>query len=315
MSRARRGARRRGGGAPGPERRGVRDGRHRDRPYDVPAPRAGHRPVRTTGRPSRRTGPSCTGGRGRDQISAEPSSDSVELVGVQRGRRAVRAGAAGLTVGQHQGDGVRPVAGTQLAQDGLDVGLDGVLADEQVAADLPVRLALEELVEHVGLAPGQGHLRREGLGHRHVRGLHPADLRVDDGPAGASRQDRPAEQRRRSVDHEVATDTGGDRLVHHGRVLGGGQRDDRDAGEATPQVAAGVERRGAARAELDDDGVGAGRLDQREGAAQFAGRTHRLHPGRLVDHADQTATQDGRVSEEEHAGDPAGGARHGCRHN
>ena len=69
------------------------------------------------------------------------------------------------------------------------------------------------------------------------------------------------------------------------------------------------------RAQLDHDGVGAGRLDQREGPAQLAGRTHRLHAGRLVDHADQTAAQDGRVSEEEHAGDPAGGARHRCRHN
>ena len=230
-------------------------------------------------------------------------------------RQAVPAGAAGLTVGQHQGDGVGPVAGTQLAQDGLDVGLDGVLADEQVAADLPVRLALEQLVQHVGLAPGERHLRREGLGGRHVRRLDPADLRVDDGPAGTSGQDRPAEQGRRGVDHEVAADTGGERLVHDGRVLGRGQRDDRDAGEAAPQVAAGVEGRGAAGAELDDDGVGAGRLDQREGATQFAGRTHRLHAGRLVDHADQTATQDGRVSEEEHAGDPAGGARHRCRHN
>ena len=105
------------------------------------------------------------------------------------------------------------------------------------------------------------------------------------------------------------------RLVHDGRVLGRGQRDDGDPGEAAPQVAAGVQGRGAAGAQLHHDGVGTGRLDQRERPTQLAGRTHRLHAGGLVDHADQTAAQDGRVGEEEHAGDPAGGARHRCRHN
>ena len=49
--------------------------------------------------------------------------------------------------------------------------------------------------------------------------------------------------------------------------------------------------------------------------AGLAEDRHRLHARGLVDHADQTATQDGRVSEEEHAGDPAGIARHRCRHN
>src|SRR3954447_12981716 len=84
-------------------------------------------------------------------------TDARSDLGVQvlgRGQAVRAAGAARVSGGQHQGDGVRPVAGPQLAQDRLDVGLDGVLADEQVAADLPVGLPLQQLVQHVLLPSG-----------------------------------------------------------------------------------------------------------------------------------------------------------------
>src|SRR5687767_9351 len=154
-------------------------------------------------------GPARYSGAGRGGGAAGTGPESVRS-GLG-GRQGVGAAGAGRGArGEDQRDRVRPVPGTQLAQDGLDVGLDGVLADEQVAADLPVRLALDELVQDVGLAAGQRDLRHERLGHRHGRRLDAADLRVDDDATGAGGQDRPPEQGRRRVDHEVAADAGGD---------------------------------------------------------------------------------------------------------
>ena len=99
----------------------------------------------------------ATAGRTAEEVTVRPARRGADLVissaaragtptgqtGGDAGAEPVGpAGAAGVARGEHQRDRVRPVAGTQLAQDGLDVGLDGVLADEQVAADLAVRLAL-----------------------------------------------------------------------------------------------------------------------------------------------------------------------------
>ena len=160
----------------------------------------------------------------RDQILGGPRSDSGRLVGVQR-RRTNRAEQVqpGWRLGQHRQRRRGPVAGTQLAEDGLDVGLDGVLADEQVAPfcrlDCPWGARPD-----VGLA-GVNRISGANGSWRPARPrARPDGLRVDDGPAVARAARIAQPSRVGDVDHEVAADTRRDRLVHDGRV-GRGQRD------------------------------------------------------------------------------------------
>ena len=76
-------------------------------------------------------------------------------------------------------DGFRPVAGSELLHDVLDVDLDRLFGDEQVLGDVPVPVPSRDLPQHLDFTHGEG-LVAEVLGEvGHDLGRDPLLAGVD----------------------------------------------------------------------------------------------------------------------------------------
>src|SRR6476659_7381843 len=96
-------------------------------------------------------------------MPGEEPNDPDETRRPPSGSRGVW-GSVTLRQTQADGDGRRldPAGDLQLGQDVPDVDADGLLADEQPLADLPVRPALGDQREPLVLPPGQAERVRAG---------------------------------------------------------------------------------------------------------------------------------------------------------
>src|SRR5450755_4648421 len=91
-----------------------------------------------------------------DRITRHPTGFTGEMRGDPRLAGDARAGRSGHeSSAETQGNGLRTIARPELAEQSTGVRLDGVLGQEQLAADLTVGLTLAHSAQYLHFSFGQ----------------------------------------------------------------------------------------------------------------------------------------------------------------